>query len=430
MSSGAYVLEERTIGALPPTTNATSRWVMNEGSGTLVEDSIGSNDGTITGATWLGSGNFGYQGDNAVNFDGTGDYIEMADATELEGMTTGTFEWWERPSYTGTPTVNYSSFFSKGSSHPTLTTYGAYHYTDGNIYLHLNGAGGISMGLYQPIANKWYHHVITFDGTNARRYLNGNLVTTTATVNGSGSSTFPFYIGAYVYNSGTGTASNNHRGAMECFSIYKDSVMTAATVLSNYRAGFQYLNNMRVDGQEQLLEEVEVPASSSTQNIDFLYPLDGETDGGYRVELMMIAGSSNTSTYGSLMVNNGDLYTDADASRSYILQSGASSVSGAYAATVGAIGAMVYTRGTAGTNVSGQCDLTIFPTVTNKKRIISFKSTTGNNTTNLLHYFEFIGTMVTPADTVIIQSLGVAGTVASTFGAGTIVRLYKLNLLT
>jgi len=39
-------------GIEPPTTNLVSRWNFDEGSGTTANDSVGSNNGTITGATY------------------------------------------------------------------------------------------------------------------------------------------------------------------------------------------------------------------------------------------------------------------------------------------------------------------------------------------------------------------------------------------
>lgn len=56
--------------------SARNRWKYDEGSGSTVADSIGSADGTITGATWI-SGT--YIGDYALDFDGTDDYVDVGE---------------------------------------------------------------------------------------------------------------------------------------------------------------------------------------------------------------------------------------------------------------------------------------------------------------------------------------------------------------
>src|SRR5208337_1034898 len=56
-----------------------SYWEFNEGSGTIATDSVGTNNGTISGgATWT-SGVVG----NALSFDGVNDYIQVPNAPAL-----------------------------------------------------------------------------------------------------------------------------------------------------------------------------------------------------------------------------------------------------------------------------------------------------------------------------------------------------------
>src|SRR5687768_2102092 len=53
----------------------------DEGAGTAVGDSSGNaHTGTITGATWTTTGRFG----GALSFDGTNDWVTVADAASLD----------------------------------------------------------------------------------------------------------------------------------------------------------------------------------------------------------------------------------------------------------------------------------------------------------------------------------------------------------
>ena len=47
-----YILTNGELGTDPTTTNLVSQWLINEGTGTTITDSQGSNDGTLTGGTW------------------------------------------------------------------------------------------------------------------------------------------------------------------------------------------------------------------------------------------------------------------------------------------------------------------------------------------------------------------------------------------
>jgi len=60
--------------------SAVYRWQFSAGSGSTASDSIGNNDGTINGATWV-SGT--WQGGNTLDFDGINDYISLSKVSEV-----------------------------------------------------------------------------------------------------------------------------------------------------------------------------------------------------------------------------------------------------------------------------------------------------------------------------------------------------------
>jgi len=69
ISSPQAVME---TGATVP--GPVAYWPMDEGSGSTIEDSIGDHDGVINGAAW---------NDGELEFDGSADYVKVADDDEL-----------------------------------------------------------------------------------------------------------------------------------------------------------------------------------------------------------------------------------------------------------------------------------------------------------------------------------------------------------
>jgi len=63
---------QTVFSAGPPPNSATNRWKFDEGTGNTVVDSIGSDDGTVNGPTWV-SGT--WQGGSALNADGINDNV-------------------------------------------------------------------------------------------------------------------------------------------------------------------------------------------------------------------------------------------------------------------------------------------------------------------------------------------------------------------
>lgn len=53
-----------------------SHWKLNETTGTTASDSVGDNDGTVSGASWTSSGKIDY----ALELDGTDDYVQITES--------------------------------------------------------------------------------------------------------------------------------------------------------------------------------------------------------------------------------------------------------------------------------------------------------------------------------------------------------------
>jgi hypothetical protein len=77
------ISDQKSINSMTATLSGVevqpvSHWELDEGSGSTAYDSVGGNDGTITGATWT-TGKYG----NALSFDGNGDYVDCGNDESL-----------------------------------------------------------------------------------------------------------------------------------------------------------------------------------------------------------------------------------------------------------------------------------------------------------------------------------------------------------
>jgi PKD repeat protein len=159
----------------------------DEGSGTAAADSSGKgNSGVVSGATWT----TGHSG-GALAFDGSSDWVTVADSASLDLTSGMTLEAWVRPSALG---ASWRSVLFKeqggGMVYSLYANDGSQPRTQVNIGGEKNAVG--TSGL--PV-NAWTHLAGTYDGTTLRLYVNGTLVTST-TVGGSiPTSTGPLRIG-------------------------------------------------------------------------------------------------------------------------------------------------------------------------------------------------------------------------------------------
>jgi hypothetical protein len=149
-----------------------------DGAVTSVDDLTpsGTNDGTATNVT---------VSDGAFMFDGSGDYIESLNITSLSGnQVLSTSVWVKFTSWTNT---NVDMVFSLGdrtvSGNGKEYALAAYHSganapTNG-LYVSIYGYNAIKSQII-PDLNKWYHFVTTHDGSNHQIFINGVLVTSSA----------------------------------------------------------------------------------------------------------------------------------------------------------------------------------------------------------------------------------------------------------
>jgi PKD repeat protein len=153
-----------------------SHWSLDESSGTVADDAVGSNNGTLSGGPiWRPTGG---QIDGALDFDGADDRVTLGNM-DVSGGSGLTIAFWMNA---GTLTNNDARFISKASG-----TQEADHYwmvstvnssglrfrlkTGGTTSTLATAAGQVQVGT-------WYHVAVTYDGSNMRIYKDGVQVAT------------------------------------------------------------------------------------------------------------------------------------------------------------------------------------------------------------------------------------------------------------
>jgi hypothetical protein len=177
-------------GAIIAADNPVAYWRLDETSGTLAEDAVGTFDGAYT----PGGGTVTYgvtpgipnSTDTAVTLAG-GATIQVDWAPELNPDTVWSVETWLNPSSLSANGGDYRVVLSSQYNLYPNAYNGWYIYQEpGNLFAFVPqpGNGFITAGPNDPahgnqlVAGNWYHLVVTDDTTNFNVYINGDLITT------------------------------------------------------------------------------------------------------------------------------------------------------------------------------------------------------------------------------------------------------------
>ncbi len=148
-------------------TNAIGIWLFDEGAGEVAKDSSGNgNDGELmNGANWV-EGKFGTK---ALSFDGSDDWVNFGDASDVLDVGTGeiTVVYWIYPkakvgSYLGHVRLTAPNTVSRFES----------AFQNSNLQIYTNDGQWHDTGETLDL-NKWSHVVWTKVGTTLKLYING-----------------------------------------------------------------------------------------------------------------------------------------------------------------------------------------------------------------------------------------------------------------
>lgn len=147
-------------------------WKLNESSGLVANDSVLSHQGIlVNGPTWTTSGKIG----NALQFDGTNDYVEISHQADLSlaGQVSIT-AWIYKSSNGGTDIILHKGATTTSFSLQTKSSKLEFTIVDSKVW---NCTGSFTLAL-----NTWYHVAATYDDSTdtVKLYLNGALRDTIA----------------------------------------------------------------------------------------------------------------------------------------------------------------------------------------------------------------------------------------------------------
>jgi hypothetical protein len=166
-SSPVTVTVANTGPTFPP--SLVAAYAFAEATGTTTADATGNgNTGALGGPVRAATGKYG----SALTFDGTNDWVTVADAPELDLTTGVTLEAWVRP----TAGSSWRTLLLKENG--STLAYALYSSASGGAPMAIVYTNGSQQKLSGPPAlplNTWTHLAATYDGAQLRLYVNGVL---------------------------------------------------------------------------------------------------------------------------------------------------------------------------------------------------------------------------------------------------------------
>ena len=156
--------------------NLVSHWKFDEGSGTIAYDCVGNNDGTIYGAIWTTG-----QIDDALSFDGNGDYIDCGNNASISDVSVFSVSLWFKTNGIPDPWPAPWSYPHMISHRDLSQVFWAFYLhgdwsakLTGSIFT--TGSPAHSVLNFVPDVGTWYHAVMTYDDHGDRKvrvYVDG-----------------------------------------------------------------------------------------------------------------------------------------------------------------------------------------------------------------------------------------------------------------
>ena len=167
-----------------PELGLVSAWHFDENSGTLATDAKGSNNGTISGASWVPGISH-----SALDFDGVAGHVQVPYSNSLNNTTNQ---------------ISLSCWFKMNE----VGDNGAFIFNRVKYMLRLDPQGRVSFSIYNPVFTSlvmdyadrilntdWHHVVATYDGAQMKLYIDGKLKNSMAATGNLQTSNSDLYIG-------------------------------------------------------------------------------------------------------------------------------------------------------------------------------------------------------------------------------------------
>jgi hypothetical protein len=116
--------------------------------------------------TFANEASSGFSNTYSVDFDGTNDYMAAGNITAINSVANASYSFWYKTSATGKVGLIGGGV---GTS--------AYHWTDGNMYVH-SWVSAQAHSITIPTLGSWHHIVCTFEASGSKLYLDGSLQST------------------------------------------------------------------------------------------------------------------------------------------------------------------------------------------------------------------------------------------------------------
>jgi hypothetical protein len=231
----------------PGSANLVGHWKLDDGFGaTAVDSSVSGNNGTVyTGTQWVA----GYHG-GALEFDGTGGYVELPIGSLISQLSNSTFTSWVFFSNAGGAWQRIFDFGSNTTAYmfltPRLGTTGEMRFG-----ITVQGGGTPEQMATAPstLPSGWHHVAVTIDadGDTTKLYLDGSVVAqnTQATLSPSDLGvTTQNWLGRSQY-----TADAYYMGLIDDFRIYSRALSQAQVAgLAGRTQPFSEPFDLNVDG--------------------------------------------------------------------------------------------------------------------------------------------------------------------------------------
>ncbi len=196
-----------------------AEWRFDEGSGTTVGDSVGTADGTLSGAVFTPVGQ-GY----AVKLDGVDDFVHFGNPDVLSPAEQISLEAWVFPERV--PAAGEPGIVGKGYENYVLT-----YYVDGHVWWYTGNSG---VNCRAPLPTGGWHHVVgTYDGQTMKLYVDGVLASSNQGRAGGIPSGQDFWIGKSQGNPQF-TKGAHFQGMVDDVRLY-GRALSAEEVLQHYR---------------------------------------------------------------------------------------------------------------------------------------------------------------------------------------------------